>query len=278
MTEQIVVGTDGSPDAAVAVAWAAGDAERKGARLHVVHVVDYARYSTPRFSSMNLQDELTKAGQALLEHTAMDVRDNRPGLAVTTQLAVGHPVAELSVLSEDAAELVVGTRGLNALAGAVLGSVSLGVVSHARGVVVVAREAPPVGDEVVVGVDASEASRPALAHAFTEAARRRVPLRVVHAWQVPVHFISFDRDAALQAQTRALRDLVAPWRAERPDVEVIEDLVCAPPIIALVTAAKRAGLLVVGSRGRGGVKSAALLGSVSHGVLHRARCPVAVVR
>ena len=36
-------------------------------------------------------------------------------------------------------------------------------------------------------------------------------------------------------------------------------------------------LLVIGSRGLGGFASA-VLGSVCHGVLHRAHCPVAVVR
>ncbi len=276
MDTKIVVGTDGSPEANVAVDWAAEDAERKGSSLRVVHVVDHARYSVPRLSPLDLKDQLIKAGQELLEHTAQGVREARPGLKVMTQLMVGHPVAGLRVMSEDAIELVVGTRGLSGLTGAVLGSVSVGVAGHANGVVVVARQAP-AGEEVVVGVDGSRAGGPALAHAFAEAELRGRPLRVVHAWEVPIHFISFDRDAALDAHTRTLRELLAPWREERPDVDVIEDLACAPPTSALVTASKRASLLVVGSRGRGGVKSA-VLGSVSHGVLHHAHCPVAVVR
>ncbi len=266
MDTKIVVGTDGSPEANVAVDWAAEDAERKGSSLRVVHVVDHARYSVPRLSPLDLKDQLIKAGQELLEHTAQGVREARPGLKVMTQLMVGHPVAGLRVMSEDAIELVVGTRGLSGLTGAVLGSVSVGVAGHANGVVVVARQAP-AGEEVVVGVDGSRAGGPALAHAFAEAELRGRPLRVVHAWEVPIHFISFDRDAALDAHSRTLRELLAPWREERPGVDVIEDLACAPPTSALVTASKRASLLVVGSRGRGGVKSA-VLGSVSHGVLH----------
>ncbi len=39
----------------------------------------------------------------------------------------------------------------------------------------------------------------------------------------------------------------------------------------------RAGLIVVGSRGRSGIRRA-LMGSVSDSVVHHAHCPVLVVR
>jgi len=46
---------------------------------------------------------------------------------------------------------------------------------------------------------------------------------------------------------------------------------------ALLTAAHDAQLLVVGSRGRGGIQGMAL-GSVSLAILHHASCPVGVAR
>ncbi|KAB8192033.1 hypothetical protein FH608_029360 [Nonomuraea phyllanthi] len=58
---------------------------------------------------------------------------------------------------------------------------------------------------------------------------------------------------------------------------VVEDVRCARPVDALTAAAERADLLVVGSHG-GGPVGAALLGSVSRGVLGHTECPVAVVR
>jgi len=48
------------------------------------------------------------------------------------------------------------------------------------------------------------------------------------------------------------------------------------PRTALLDAASDAQLLVVGARGRGGVRGM-LLGSVSEAMLHHASCPVGVV-
>ena len=54
-------------------------------------------------------------------------------------------------------------------------------------------------------------------------------------------------------------------------------MVCGHPVGVICEASAAADLVVVGSRGLGRFGSA-MLGSVSHGVLHHARCPVAVVR
>ncbi|KAB8183942.1 hypothetical protein FH608_048825 [Nonomuraea phyllanthi] len=74
---------------------------------------------------------------------------------------------------------------------------------------------------------------------------------------------------------RALR--VSRWRKGHPGIEIAEQQVGEHPVPALVKASTAAHLVVVGSRGLGGFASA-LLASVGHGVLHRAACPVAVVR
>jgi nucleotide-binding universal stress UspA family protein len=62
-----------------------------------------------------------------------------------------------------------------------------------------------------------------------------------------------------------------------PEVAVLREVAQGGARAALLAAAHDAQLLVVGSRGQGGIKGM-LLGSVSQAVLHHAPCPVAVVR
>ena len=79
------------------------------------------------------------------------------------------------------------------------------------------------------------------------------------------------RQAATQAR-RILSETLAGWSEKYPDVEVRaitrHDM---NPVLALVEASRDAGLLVVGSRGRGGF-AGLLLGSVSQALIADALC------
>ncbi|MFI6317816.1 universal stress protein [Nonomuraea sp. NPDC050556] len=98
------------------------------------------------------------------------------------------------------------------------------------------------GPVVVVGFDGSPGSEPAMAYGIEQARACGARLHVVYAWRAP-----------------------------------ISSAVSEHPVFALANASRTAELAVVGSRGLGGF-AAAVLGSVGHGVLHHAHCPVAVVR
>ncbi|MCA2187191.1 universal stress protein [Nonomuraea cavernae] len=277
MNDVIVVGADGSPGSGAAIAWAAADAARKGLRLELVHVIERGTYDLPRYPIPWLLEPLGEAAEAMLEQEAKTVMTRWPGVEVATRVMTGSAVADLRARAEVAAELVVGSRGRGGFAGALLGSVSLGVAGRAHGTVVVVRPTATEHRQLVVGLDETDSSEPALAHAFAEASLRRVPLRAVYAYAVPVHAVSLDLDRLRRAQYEFIRDRLAPWRARHPEVNVIEDITSMHPVTALTEASKDADLIVVGNRGHGGIASA-VLGSVSHGVLHHAHCPVAVVR
>ena len=134
---------------------------------------------------------------------------------------------------------------------------------------------------VVVGVDGSPVSERALAFAFDEAALRGAPLVAVHTWldlvADPVVGLLTDWAAVEAEEQVVLGERLAGWARKHPDVPVRRVVRRDGPTHALLTEAEGAQLVVVGSRGRGGF-AGLLLGSVSHAVLHRSPCPVAVVR
>jgi nucleotide-binding universal stress UspA family protein len=142
-----------------------------------------------------------------------------------------------------------------------------------------------VPGRLVVGVDGSAHGRQALRFALSEAALRGADVDVVSSWAVPplastgVGLIpAFD---LLRAELGdSARQVIAGELADAADaavgVEIEQHVAQGDAAGVLVEAAAGADLLVVGSRGRGGV-TGTVLGSVSRACLQHAPCPVAVV-
>jgi nucleotide-binding universal stress UspA family protein len=138
---------------------------------------------------------------------------------------------------------------------------------------------------IVVGVDGSEESRAALRWALAEARLRQAPLTAVHAWSdpiVPSGDIAPPAPLAppeiLRAEAEELLESVVAAEAEdAEDVVVRRVVVEGAADEVLVEASRGADLLVVGSRGLGGIGSL-LLGSVSRHCARHASCPVVIVR
>jgi nucleotide-binding universal stress UspA family protein len=126
-------------------------------------------------------------------------------------------------------------------------------------------------------------SASAIAYAFEVASDVGEPLLAMHGWYDPARTragrmipLDYDPADAIQEERLALAESMAGWQEKFPDVSVKHRVVYGHPVPALVSAASAARLLVVGSRGRGTLRSI-VMGSVSHGILHRATGPVAVV-
>jgi nucleotide-binding universal stress UspA family protein len=191
-------------------------------------------------------------------------------------LVFGQATAVLCERSHDADAIVVGCRGRGGIAGMLLGSVSWQVAAQAGCPVVVVRGRwRSVGDHVrgpvVVGVDGSAAADAALGFGFAEARLRGVPLLAVCA----LADSPASRGGYLRLQAE-FEPAIARHEKKHPEVPVLRQVAQGGARDALLAAAHDAQLLVVGSRGRGGV-AGMLLGSVSQAVLHHALCPVAVV-
>jgi nucleotide-binding universal stress UspA family protein len=281
MTEPmpVVVGVDGSESALEASRWAAREAGRRGAGLRLVqafswpqthHVGEVGRgqRSVRRVAEEQLAAAATAAGQAAAG-------------VVETALVEGFPVPVLVAESRAAQLVVVGDRGLGGFTGLLLGSVAVGLAAHAAAPVAVVRGDAVAEGPVVVGVDGSALSEAALAAAYEAAAARRVRLVAVHTWWDILVDPSFaplvDWDAIEGEAHRVLAERLAGWAEKYPEVEVRRVVERDRPAPALLEQAAGAQLVVVGSRGRGGL-AGMLLGSVSHNVLHHSPCPVLVVR
>ncbi|MEV5973023.1 universal stress protein [Streptomyces sp. NPDC051921] len=141
---------------------------------------------------------------------------------------------------------------------------------------------PLVAGPLVVGADGSAPSLTAVDWATDEAARHGLPLHIVHAslWE-RYEGVAPDRSAD-RPSGQLLAESIAATAAERarlraPGLDVTFDVLAEDAAGALLRAGWEAGLLVVGSRGRGEFADL-LLGSVALLVAARSQCPVVVVR
>jgi nucleotide-binding universal stress UspA family protein len=277
----VVVGVDGSACARSAVEWAADEADRRGAVLRVVHANLWPTVRMPAGPYPIEHRQLTlEISRRLLFDALVAASERHPALTVTGDLVPTTPIDLMLAESRKAQLVVLGSRGYGGLAGMLLGSVALAVAGHGScSLVVVRDDTPDAGlaarGPVVVGLDGSTRDDPALRFALEAADARHTSLIAVHAWTASDR--AADQEAAADEQRRLLAERVAGWQPQFPDVKITSLVPVGRPAAALLRCAEAARLLVVGSRGRGGI-GGLLLGSTSHSLLHRAPCPIAIVR
>lgn len=141
----------------------------------------------------------------------------------------------------------------------------------------------PTGRTVVAGVDGSDSALDAVRWAAHEAVRRRVPLRLVHAFAWPhgrhigeprlgdYHTIMLNAARAMVATAANVA------REVEPDAEIEEQVIVGFPVPVLESESERAQVLVVGNRGLGGI-TGLFVGSVATTLAARSACPLVVVR
>jgi len=281
----VVVGVDGSGSAYQAVEWAAAEAARRGVALRLVSAFSWTTSDHPvRHDGRVAQyrDQLLEAARHRLSRAARIAEDTSPGIETAPQVEIGAPIEVLGSEARRAQLLVLGDRGLGGVTGLVLGSVAVALAARgACPVVIVRGETRNTDGPVVVGTDGSPVSEAALGFAFDAAAVRGAELVALHAWSPTAVDKALepmmDWDAVADEEDAVLAERLSGWGQKYPQITVRRSVVRDGAARALVDASRGAQLVVVGSRGRGNA-AGLLLGSVSHGVLHAAHCPVAIVR
>ena len=255
---EVVVGTDGTPTASRAVAWAATEARIRRRALRIVHAGPYATgdYAPGR-----------RRAAAILGRAYTIAHRREPGIEAHTELCSDAPLAALVNASRNAEVLVVGLLGGHP-GDLLVGSIAPALTAKAHCPVTVVRSDHDVSAHrlpVVVGIEDVAADAAAVSVAFADAARHGSPLRVLHA-----HHRSPDAPAPLL-------DELGPWRARWPAVPVEIEVAHGRPDDPLLAASRGARLLVVGSSGHSRAARAAL-GSTSRKLVRLGSCPVTVVR
>ncbi len=217
-----------------------------------------------------------------LESAQAQVRAAAPEIEVTTEVVDARPVELLTSRASGAELVVLGSRGLGGVSGLLLGSVAVGLASHAPCPVVIVRGevAEDPDAPVVLGLEYSSHNDGILAFGYDYAAMHRAPLLVVRAWADtvidPATALFLDEEAIREDEHLQLAEQLVGWREKYPDVATRTQVIIDRPAHALLEASKGARIVLVGARGRGGM-AGLLLGSTSQALIHRATCPVAVV-
>ncbi|MFH8342191.1 universal stress protein [Streptomyces sp. AM6-12] len=285
MARAITAGLDGTEESLAALDWAAREAVRRGLPLRVLHAWHHAE----RLAGVDRDTQRGWAEQGVAQ-AVRQVAGRHPRLTVSVDVVEEDAVAALGRAARDAELLVLGSRGHGPVVGFLLGSVGQHVIAEATRPVVLVRAGDraaleAAGREVVVGQqgDAGD-SAAALRFAFEAAAARGATVRAVRAWTLPPVFAYspgslrlLDEAGGLEPyEKQALADALRPWRERFPAVPVAEQVEMGSAGQVLLSLAGRAQLMVVGRRAHR-TAVGARIGSVAHGVLHHADCPVAVV-
>ncbi|HET7271127.1 MAG TPA: universal stress protein [Rubrobacter sp.] len=287
---KILLASDGSSEAGRAARMATAVSEMLDSELHVVHVGFVPAMYHPEMRGYTSRIETVRQEtQRALDEEVLRI-EAADGRVSGSHLRMGRPDAEIAELAEelDAGLVVVGSRGLGPIKRAVLGSVSGSVVRHAHCPVMVVRGETPAVGPIVLAVDGSEEAKLATKAATELSEGTSSEVHLIYVLPTPErmygpHFYSPDIERQLLERVRAEARKFLDVQAEdvrsgggrvaqtylgtgRTDEEIVE---LAEEI--------GAGLIVVGSRGIGGVRRA-LMGSVSDSVVRHAHCPVLVVR
>lgn len=290
---RVLLATDGSKEAERAAETAVRLVQQTGSELHVVHILALPiDTQDPSSFEPEVRRQLEKRASTRLEELVGRIEASG-GAVQGSHLGVGRPDAEIIAQAEEmgAGLIVMGSRGFGRVRRALTGSVSDSVVRHAHCPVMVVRGEPAVfPTRILLATDGSEEANLAASTAADLSRGTGSELHVVYVEPASYVFEMADWEASradlpgeleraseelaesrLEGQVQKMGEAGAQITGTHPRVGFPD------AEIAGLAGKLGAGLIVMGSRGRGPLKRA-LMGSISDSVVRHASCPVLVVR
>ncbi len=290
---EIIVGIDDSEQSYGALRWAIREAEIR--KLPVRMVV---AYSLPVFSGTGFDAGYSMVDEQAVTDGVVEILDRaharvgQTSVELRATVETGDATAVLLELSKTAELMVIGSRSHGGFLGRLLGTVSTSLPAHSHCPTIAVPQSyaerveaePQLLDDlrsVVVGSDGSDEARLAMLQAADEANRRGAKLTLVNALTPYTGALNWVPAAvdfeALYQEIADLQRKAAQWlRGFFPELEIEFKLIDGSPAKVLLEAGKESDLLVVGTRGRGGI-AGMLLGSTSQAILHNTEVPVMIV-
>ncbi|WP_130176843.1 universal stress protein [Cryobacterium sp. SO1] len=281
MSATYYIGVDGSGPSRAALRWGVRRAAERNAAVVLVNTVDDEWGLVGRDAAADAERQ---ARELLIEESAR-VAELHTGVTLTTRIVHGGTAWALATLPSPEDLLIVGTHKTGFLRGRVLGSRSVQIASAARcSVAIVPDTTLDSRHDVVVGVDGTDGSIPAVRMGAQEADRLDQDLLLVHAppgspRSDASRSESGRNDSAddRSPQTaRLMQDAAAVAAATASRITVRRRIAHRDPAEALLDASFDAALLILGVSARHGENT--LIGSVTHDVLMNINVPVLIAR
>lgn len=267
----ILVGIDGSADGLRAVLYAMREARVSGASLRLVHVVDETRMAAGLWELVADSRDLKRTGLGHLRE-AEDLLSSEgfPSERVSSEVILGDPARELSLLSADARLAVVGRRAMSGLERMFVGSTSVAMAAQARCPVIVISAASTPHETgrlhvVAVVVNAWPPRDGCLEWAVREAGARQARLRVLRLVPQPLESAS----GVVSAAMIELDNHLSALREEQREVPIETEVVAGNPIDEVVAASRVVDLVILDV-----TSEPAALSGLTRGVMAHAYCPV----
>lgn len=283
MSDKIIVGFNGTDSSAEAVRWAADEARARNVALRVVSCFDFPSIAGDAgFGAGAVYDAIRSTTETEAAAIRTSIGASHPDVSLTVDVVPG-PVTTVLLEGLDRDDLVVvGASSHDGAAAFWMGTTPRHLVHHSPCPVAVIRGSASRGapDRVIVGIDGSRASGEALRWAGDEADRHGVELVVVHAWDYPYEPTNAGdvqgRDVT-EIDAACTLDKAVETARERCAAVVTPTLVEGGPVTALLDTARDGDILVLGSRGRGALRSR-IFGSTANSILDTAVVPVVIIR